>query len=220
MAIGLVSGPALRDQLADRLRLDLLSCRFKSGEKIRQEELGALYGVSRTPVREAMMQLRNEGLLESLPNGGVRVTPPPNESMRGFFDALRHAVEEHALRICLDTLNDNDFEVLGDVVAKMKAACKRRDDMAIAELDLAFHRHLVQRSGQPTLVAIWSLVLSGLRAYFQTAYAAFDDRMAIYREHVEIVKRFRSQDKEAAIRFYVSHIGTTPKQRRMHKSRK
>ena len=210
MASSLIIQPALREQLVDRLRSDVLNARFKPGQKVGQDEIAALYGVSRTPVREAIMLLRNEGLLEADPKGGVRVAGQVDESMRGFLNGLRHLVEEFALQLCLDELTDADYAALEAIVRKMKRACQKRNDVALAELDIAFHRYLVERSGRTALVAIWSLIVGGIRSYFQVAYAAFEDRMEIHREHVEIVERFRAGDKEAAIRFYASRIGVIP----------
>lgn len=210
MAIALITVRALRDQLADRLRSDLLSSRFTAGQRLGQDEIAARYGVSRTPAREAILQLRNEGLLEVAPKGGVRVAAQTDDATRWFLNGLRHTIEEHALRICLDELTDDDYTALERIVKKMKAACKRHDDQALAEHDIAFHRYLVERSNQPTLVTIWSLIVGGIRSSFQSAYAAFEDRMDIHREHQEILKRFRAGDKEAAIAFYASRIGIIP----------
>jgi len=154
MATALVTVRALRDQLVDRLRADLLSSRFRVGQKLGQDEVATLYGVSRTPAREAILQLRNEGLLVAAPKGGVQVAGQVDEATRGFLNGLRHLVEEHALRICLDELTDDDYAALDRIVKKMKAACKKRDDIALAEHDVAFHRYLVERSQKPTLAQL------------------------------------------------------------------
>jgi DNA-binding GntR family transcriptional regulator len=188
----------------------VLSGRFKEGEVIRQEEIGELYGVSRTPVREALIHLKNEGLLEATPNGGVRVTRQAHESTREFLNPMRHAVEVYALRECFDSLGPDDLAELDEIVAQMKPACEKRDLVALAEQDIAFHRAIVQRSGQPMLLAIWSLILGGIRTHFQSAYATFDDLLDIHREHAEIVDKLRGGDKEAAVDFYISRIGQQP----------
>lgn len=200
----------LRDQLVDRLRFEVLSGRFKEGEIIRQHELGTLFGVSRTPVREALIQLKNEGLVESAGNGGVRVTSQAPEAHREFLNPLRRAVEIYALQLCFESLGDDDFAHLEDLVERMKAPCAARDYLSLAELDVAFHRTLVEKSQQPTLLAIWSLVVGGIRTSFRESYDAFDDITDIYREHGEIVRRFRAGDKDAAIDFYASKIGQLP----------
>jgi DNA-binding GntR family transcriptional regulator len=204
----------LRDQLVDRLRFEVLSGRFKEGEVIRQHELGALFGVSRTPVREALIQLKNEGLVESAGNGGVRVTSQAPEAHRDFLNPLRRAVEIYALQLCFESLGQDDFAQLDELVERMKAPCATRDFVSLAELDVAFHRTIVEKSGQPTLLAIWSLVVGGIRTSFRESYDAFGDIMDICREHGEIVNRLRSGDKDAAIDFYASKIGQLPPARR------
>ena len=71
---GLIRG--LRCQVADRLRDDILAGRLKPGEKLAETHLVKRFGVSRAPVREALVQLTQEGLLTSQANRGVRVTAP------------------------------------------------------------------------------------------------------------------------------------------------
>ena len=69
--------PSLREQIADRLRADLLSGNIPEGESLTEQELSERFAVSRTPVREALQQLTYEGLLEGRRFAGVRVTRRP-----------------------------------------------------------------------------------------------------------------------------------------------
>lgn len=205
-----LSATRLRDQLVARLRVDVLAGRWRQGEPIRQQELGVKYGVSRTPVREALIRLKQEGLLVESANGAVTVAGEPEEATREFLNPMRQAVEVYALRRCFDELDAADFAHWDTVVAAMADACRRRDLAALAEYDIAFHCRLVEKCGQPTLLAIWSLIVGGIRAHFRTAYEAFADIHDVYREHAEILERFRAGDKGAAIEFYATHIGQPP----------
>lgn len=205
-----ISAVRLRDQLVSRLRVDVLAGRWRHGEPIRQQELGAKYGVSRTPVREALIRLKQEGLLVESASGAVTVAGEPEESTREFLNPMRQAVELYALRRCFDSLDQDDFVHWESIVAAMEGACRRRDLAALAEHDIAFHCHLVEKCGQPTVLAIWSLIVGGIRAHFRTAYESFPDINDVYREHVEILERFRAGDKSAAIKFYATRIGQNP----------
>jgi DNA-binding GntR family transcriptional regulator len=194
----------------DRLRFEVLSGRFKEGEVIRQHEIGARFGVSRTPVREALIQLRNEGLVETDGSGGARVSCQVTESTREFLNPLRKAVEIYALRLCFDSLEEEDFSRLEEIVARMIRPCEERDCTSLAELDIAFHRSLVEKSHQPTLLAVWSLIVGGIRTSFRESYEVFEDLADIHREHGEIVQVFRQGDADAAIDFYATKIGQPP----------
>ena len=74
----------MREQIADRIRSDVLSGRIESGTSLREIPLAKQYGVSRAPVRDALLQLTQEGLLEAKPNCGVRVSPPIQEQSAPF----------------------------------------------------------------------------------------------------------------------------------------
>src|SRR5439155_16554189 len=90
-ANGLVRG--LRKQVAARLRDDILSGRLKPGEKLAETSLVKRFGVSRAPVREALVQLTQEGLLVGQANRGVRVTLPASNELQELFLPIRSMLE-------------------------------------------------------------------------------------------------------------------------------
>src|SRR3954470_14923951 len=83
----------LRDQLVGSLRTDIFSGRYKEGDAVRQEEVVARYQVSRTPVREALIELEKEGLLVRIPNCGMRVARQAPDSVHDLLIPLRRTVE-------------------------------------------------------------------------------------------------------------------------------
>jgi DNA-binding GntR family transcriptional regulator len=117
----------LSGRIADRLRLDVLSGRLASGERVSEISLAEQFGVSRTPVREAFNQLSLEGLLETNPNVGVRVAPVANDEIRDLILPLRRNLESYALRSIFANLNKGDFQLWGDILRQMKKACQKRN---------------------------------------------------------------------------------------------
>jgi DNA-binding GntR family transcriptional regulator len=202
---GLLRG--LRGQIADRIREDIISCRLAEGERLSEMSLAARFGVSRGPIREALVQLTHEGLLVAKPNCGVRVAPATTESIRELILPIRRTIEIYALRAIFDDLNESDFAVCEGILQDMALACQRKDVAAAVEQDIAFHRSLLERADQPDLLAIWSTIVARVRRHFWQVHRGHQNTpIDVHADHQLLVDVFRSGDKEAAARALEAHI--------------
>jgi DNA-binding GntR family transcriptional regulator len=196
----------LREQIVTQLRDDILSSRLEAGARLSETSLAERFGVSRGPIREALVQLTNEGLLIGRPNCGVTVAPTAPDSVRELIVPIRRTIEIYAVRLFFDSITKEDFRIWDEILEKFKEACKRKDYHTSAEQDIAFHRSLLVRAGQPDLLAIWQTIVARIRSHFRKTHIANPDAMAIYQEHKAIVDTFRSGDKEAAIKILEENI--------------
>jgi len=200
MANGSILAHTLRDQIVEQVRNDVLCGRLKEGERITLMQLVERFGVSRTPVREALQLLAHEGLLEGRPNAGVKVSRRPPDTIRELVIPIRRKLETFALRTFFDTISDTDFQIWNEILEKMRLACAARDYPMIAEQDVAFHRSIIRRAGERDLEAIWNSIVALVRHHFwDTQRENYSDPLEIYHEHVRIVKAFRSGDVEASV---------------------
>jgi DNA-binding GntR family transcriptional regulator len=97
--------PLLREKVYDQLRSDMISCRLAPGTDIRENELALRFGVSKSPVRDALMRLEREGLVITLPRQGYRVAPVSVSDVQDMFhlrDALERACMERIVRRASD----------------------------------------------------------------------------------------------------------------------
>lgn len=199
---------SLREQIVEHLRNDVLCGRLAEGERLNEADLAKRFGVSRTPIREALQQLTTEGLLVGQRNVGVKVARRPLDSMRELVVPIRRSVETFALRSFFDEINEQDFEQWNAILDKMLAACRADDFAAIAEHDIAFHRSIVRRAGQPDLESIWSAIVVRIRHhFFETQQRYYAQPISIYDEHVRILNVFRQGKVELAVDALAQNIG-------------
>lgn len=189
---------SLREQIVEQLRTDLLAGRHAEGERLSEAKLVARFGVSRTPVREALQQLVQEGLLEGRPNVGVSVAMRPPDAIRDLVVPIRRSVEEFALRCFFEEITKEDFRMWGQILDRMREGCRANDYSSVAEEDVAFHRSIVRRAGQPDLEQIWTTLISRMRPHFLDKQKDYPNLMDVYREHKQVVEVFRSGEVEAA----------------------
>jgi DNA-binding GntR family transcriptional regulator len=198
---------SLREQIADRLRSDILCGRLSEGESLTELNLVKQFGVSRTPIREALQQLTHEGLLEGKPNAGVKVAHRPPNAILELVVPIRQRVEIFALRSIFDQLTPADFERWREILSQLKVACKAKDYAAIAEQDIEFHRSIIRRAGQRDLEAIWMSLLARVRSHFwETQRRDYASPLEIYEEHRRIVDTFESGDLKKSVKALEENI--------------
>lgn len=196
----------LRQQIVEQLRDDLLCGRIAEGQRIIEQDLAERFGVSRTPIREAIAQLSHEGLLEAEPHRQVRVAATPPDTIRELIVPIRATLESFALATIFDDLDEEDFLRWEEILDQLKCACEQGDCTATVNWDIAFHRSIIRRAGQKDLEALWSSIVVRVRSHFWESHRGYDDLMDLYREHKHIVEVFRQGDQQAAIDVLVSNM--------------
>jgi DNA-binding GntR family transcriptional regulator len=202
---------SVREQVVDQLREEILSGQMPAGARVSEAHLAKHFGVSRGPIREALAQLTHEGLFISKPNCGVTVAPEPSDHIRGLVLPVRRTIETYALGLFFDQINERDFRVWDEILYRYERAYRDRDEEAIVLQHIAFHRSIIERAGDPELLAIWQAILVRVRGHFRKRehlYGEYADGQPVDKiaEHRQLVESFRSGDKSAAIQALETHI--------------
>ena len=144
---------SVRAQVLTALRCALTAGDLLPGEVYSAPALAERYGVSATPVREAMQQLASEGIVEPVPNRGFRVAGLTARDLAELAE-VRAALEVPALLRLARTEPPGCWETLRPLAEATVTAAGRGDGSAYAEADLAFHRAVLQRSGNRQLTTV------------------------------------------------------------------
>jgi DNA-binding GntR family transcriptional regulator len=145
----------LADEIAYRLRADILEGRLPLGAPLRHEQLAARFGVSRTPIREALHKLQATGLVELSPNRGAVVRTPARTELIEVYE-LRADLEGLACELACGRASDEELDLLDGAQARLTAAIGRAPvdeasfDTVVADANGAFHDaiHRAARNGR------------------------------------------------------------------------
>jgi DNA-binding GntR family transcriptional regulator len=135
------------ERIHTRLRAAIMSGDFAPGAVLSQVQLARTFGVSRTPLREAIRKLEAEGLVESLENQRARVSAVDAESLDVLFTE-RILVEAMGIKVTIPSLTEIDLNDLLAATAAVRIAVERRDDDARDRARRALHARYVARAGQ------------------------------------------------------------------------
>ena len=185
----------LPEQIAARLRQEVLSSKLKPGDPLREADLSQRFGVSRGPVREAFRQLTQQGLLVLEPNKGARVAQNPSVEVRPLVVQLRRSIESFVLDSVFQRITADDIERLSDILADIHAACLANDVDALTDCDLRFHQAIIQSHDDEDIFTLWQPI--AMRMMMQ--YTRHEDIMESYREHKRILDAIRIGDKACAL---------------------
>ena len=143
----------LAEDVADRIREEILTGRVSHGERLVEVVIAEELGVSRGPVREALKLLNGEGLVTEEPHRGAHVTQVSCADVRDIFD-LRAALEAGAARQIAARHTPSDVHALHRLVERLAEAARGGDMERALQADLAFHESVCQLTGNRRLVEV------------------------------------------------------------------
>ena len=196
---------SLVDVAYQRLRQEILDNTLPPGFRALEQELADRLGISRTPVREALIRLQKEGLVEVIPRHGMQVLPVSAGDMRDICEVLT-ALESAAAEIA--ARRSPGEEALAPLVQASRDVAKalKSDDLAAwAEADERFHRSLIALSGNRLLIdAVLNLWDRAHRARMATLRLRAKPVNSA-REHALLLERLRAGDAKGAFEANRAH---------------
>jgi len=212
MTLEVTSGPGTaKDRALDYVKAKVLTGEFPGGELISEGEVATALGMSRTPVREAFLQLEAAGLLRLYPKRGALVVPVSPDEVRAVLEA-RVVLEEFAARAVIQRGPDACaavYERLSAQVQRQRETAAATDLHAFLESDRAFHNVTLEAAGNAILAGFYSTLRDRqMRMIGESARNA--QRLAtIIDEHERIAEALRDGDGEAARRAVRAHLAGT-----------
>ncbi len=148
---------SLADHAAEQIRLRIVKGDFQLGEALSEATLAIELGVSKTPIREALLRLRSEGLVEIQPQRGTFVFRMGPEEVRALSEC-RDVLESAALAMAMREDAPALGSALANIVSDMEVALARGDAATYREQDSQFHECIIRHAGNPYLFEAYAMI--------------------------------------------------------------
>ena len=196
----------LVDRVYETIRQAIVEGRFAPGERLVQDRLAAMLNVSRSPVREAVVRLAEDGYVRLEPYRGAVVTAVSREEMAHIYE-LREVLEPFAAARAAERATDSERQGLRDLVAAAYRV-DPADPVALYRANLDFHTRLVEPCRNPriteTLAGLWQRGTGALMYRLYRDVTGVADRSNA--EHEQIVEAFCRQDADEVARLVAEHL--------------
>ncbi|MFI1761043.1 GntR family transcriptional regulator [Streptomyces sp. NPDC020800] len=195
-----------RERVADALRAALIAGELRPGEVYSAPSLAGRFGVSATPVREAMLDLAKEGLVDTVPNKGFRVTAVSDRQLDEYTH-VRALIEIPTVVDLAGTADRVCLEALRPAAREIVAAAAAGDLIAYVEADTRFHLGLLALAGNAHLVEVVADLRGRSRLYGLTALVEAGRLLASAEEHLELLDALLERDGKAVQEIMTRHLG-------------
>lgn len=195
----------LRDVVFHTLREAILKGELKPGERLMELQLAAKLGVSRTPIREAIRMLEQEGLAVTVPRKGAEVARMTEKDMEDVLQ-IREVLDELAVKLACDNITRKEIRELESKTVQFENSIRSGDIKSIALADVDFHDVIYRAAGNKKLVTM----LDNLREQiFRYRVEYLKDEKAyptLIREHREILQALDRHDKDQVVKTMKAHV--------------
>ena len=205
----------LQEQAYDYLKNAILDGSLAPDINHSETSFAELLGISRTPVREAIFKLRQEGFLESIPGCGFRIKKLSTEDIRDFYE-MRSAVEAYCAYLIAEKQQSEEKSEILDKLKKLLSIQKKIIDNKMqgtdntiddyVESDDKFHELIVQSSGNRQFIEIIGNMRGRIK-FLAKRSLLFGDRLTeAYKEHKQTADYIEKGDPEKAFESIISHF--------------
>jgi len=195
----------LRDVVFNTLREAILKGELKPGERLMELQLAAKLGVSRTPIREAIRMLEQEGLAVTIPRRGAEVARMTEKDMQDVLQ-VREALDELAASIACELITEEEMAQLKQAAEDFEAATATKDVKRIADTDMIFHDIIYRATRNPKLVNILNNLREQMYRYRVEYLKDEQNYPVLLKEHREILMGFRERNTDMVTDSMRKHV--------------
>ena len=208
---GPVAGESIKAQVYRRLKLDLLAGRLRPGEYLQEKDVANSFGVSKTPIREALAELVRDGFVQLIPRKGYWVAPIDPIEIRGNIE-LRMILECAAAELAAQRITEEQLNNLEGLILPQSndghALATQEEIEEFGRTNILFHQQVASASGNKALTKMVTKVLEDLtRAiYFYYSFPTIGETAI---DHIDLIEALRQRDAPLAREIVKRHLEIT-----------
>lgn len=197
-----------RDSVYQKLRSEVLSCELRPGQLLQERELVGRFNVSKSPIRDALLKLEEQDLIEVLPRKGYRVRRIDISDVRDMY-GLRQLLERECITLLIETASDAVLEGL----EQFRNAPPSPDLGTWIDYNRAFHSYIARHCGNARLARIAQETIEQFDRFTYVSVTSSDDLTldAFVSEHRDIIDAVRAGKKRLAVALARDHIQSSRK---------
>ncbi|WP_448956206.1 GntR family transcriptional regulator [Labrys neptuniae] len=190
----------------DLLRDEILDLVLAPGSPIDEVQLAERFKMSRTPIREALVRLAGEGLIDTLPNRSTMVSTIDFLNMSPYFDALV-LMYRVTTRLAAEHHRSHDLVTIRARQAEFAAAVEAQDALAMIATNAAFHAAIAEAGRNPYFTGLFNRLLDEGRRFLRLYYQSYEDRLPqrFVAEHEAMIDAIVARDVETAEKLAKTH---------------
>ena len=188
--------PTLKDQIYESLKNAIVNLELQPGQRLNDNKLAEQFAVSRTPVREALKRLEDEGLVEAFPGSSTRVTELVEEEAKHAFTVVA-ALHALATKLAVPKMTDIDFAKLEKINHSLAEALDSKDSNRAINADEHFHQVFLTVAGNIEIDKALERIVPKIHRLTLKKFDSVDSWTSI-NQHEEIITACKKADKEKA----------------------
>ncbi len=189
---------SLRDEVYQTLKKSIINLELQPDERLSDKELAEKFGISRTPVREALKRLEDEGLVESLPGSSTRVAPLKLEEAKHAFTVVA-ALHALAARLAGPLLKESEIEDLELSNKTLRQAIEDGDVIKAIEADGSFHNVFLDLAGNPEIAFTLERILPKIQRLEISQFISVKGLKSV-EQHNQIISACKNREFERVVR--------------------
>jgi DNA-binding GntR family transcriptional regulator len=205
--MAIISTMGITSQVTNAIREAIVNGGYEPGQKLSEAALSEYYGVSRTPIREALKQIEREGLVEIIPRVGTCVTKPTVKELKELF-TIKEVLEGLAAGLLAERGSKEHIKEIEQSVKSMEEAIKKSDNKQYVEANNNFHKSILEGSDSSKLNYHLGLLLNQI-PYNRYVYLSIEVPSRLEQsllEHKEVLSAIKKGDSNGAEEAMRKHV--------------